>query len=160
AADREMRHSMRRTASVSDTVLDLERLAAPRITAAAFACVLLAQWGVAVGTVGGWQASRSMMGLPTETFFLMMSRMMWFRDVVGLLGKGVLYGALPAAICCHEGFRSGSQDHEPGERGAPIKRFAPGHGAIPPWTMPMFRAACLSFVVILIVNTSWFILVY
>ena len=63
------------------------RLAAPRIAAAAIACLLLSQWGVAVGTVVGWQASISMMGLPTETFFLMMVRMVWFRDVVGLAIK-------------------------------------------------------------------------
>ena len=33
------------------------RLAAPRIAAAAIACLLLSQWGIAVGTVVGWQAS-------------------------------------------------------------------------------------------------------
>jgi len=34
------------------------RLAGPRIAAAAVACTLLSQWGVAVGTLVGWQASQ------------------------------------------------------------------------------------------------------
>ena len=79
------------------------RLAAPRIAAASIACLLLSQWGITVGTVVGWQASQSMMGLPTATFFMMMLKMMWFRDVVGLVVKGLLFGALPATICCYEG---------------------------------------------------------
>ena len=65
------------------------RLAAPRIAAAAIACLLLSQWGITVGTVVGWQASQSMMGLSTEMFFMMMLKMMWFRDVVGLVVKGL-----------------------------------------------------------------------
>ncbi len=73
----------------------------------AIACLLLSQWGIAVGTVVGWQASQSMMGLPTATFFMMMMKMMWFRDVVGLVVKGLLFGALPATICCYEGLGPG-----------------------------------------------------
>ena len=80
-------------------------LAAPRIVGAVIACTLLSMWGIFVGTVVGWRASSSMMGLPTETFFLMMVRMVWLRDVVGLIVKGLLFGALPAAICCHEAFQ-------------------------------------------------------
>jgi phospholipid/cholesterol/gamma-HCH transport system permease protein len=144
----------------SEAAVDFQRLAAPRIVAAAFASVLLSQWGVAVGTVIGWQASLSMMGLPTETFFLMMSRMMWFRDVVGLVAKGVLYGALPAAICCYEGLRSGSnRSDRSADEAWDVRQFS-RQAAAPPWVNPMFRATCLSFVVILIVNSSWFILVY
>ena len=30
-----------------------------------------------------------MMGLSTATFFMMMLKMMWFRDVVGLIVKGL-----------------------------------------------------------------------
>jgi phospholipid/cholesterol/gamma-HCH transport system permease protein len=154
--DRRQRHD---TVSREATI-DPARLAAPRITAAALASVFLAQWGVAVGTAVGWQASLSMMGLPTETFFLMMTRMMWFRDVVGLLAKGVLYGALPAAICCYEGIRCGRHQTEPAPRG-PLDDWSSSRlGSALPRTVPMFRAACLSFVAILIVNTSWFILVY
>ena len=67
-------------------------------------------WGVAVGTLVGWQASESMMGLPTEMFFMMMLKMMWFRDVVGLIVKGLLFGLLPAAICCYEALRRGFRE--------------------------------------------------
>ncbi len=78
-------------------------LAAPRIAAAGIACLLLSLWGITVGTVVGWKASESLMGLSTEMFFMMMLKMMWFRDVLGLIVKGILFGALPAAICCYEG---------------------------------------------------------
>ena len=89
------------------------RLAAPRIVAAGIACLLLSQWGIAVGTLVGWQASQSMMGLPTETFFMMMIKMMWFRDVVGLVVKGLFFGAVPALICCYEGLGPAALENEP-----------------------------------------------
>ena len=130
-------------------------LAAPRIAAAAVACIFLSQWGIAVGTVVGWRASESMMGLPTETFFLMMVRMVQFRDVVGLIVKGLLFGTLAATICCYEAFREAA------------RMVVDAHGAGPfhsdagvPLATPVFRAACLGIVAILIVNLSWFILVY
>ena len=134
------------------------RLAAPRIAAAAVACLLLSQWGVAVGTVVGWQASISMMGLPTETFFMMMVRMVWFRDVVGLALKGLLFGMLPGAICCYEGLREAVRE----EALAPSSAAAdsPHADAGVPLALPVFRATCLGIVAILIVNLSWFMLVY
>ncbi len=134
------------------------RLAAPRIAAASVACLLLSQWGITVGTVVGWQASQSMMGLSTETFFMMMLKMMWFRDVMGLIIKGLLFGALPAAICCYEGLGPGALDDEAADDGASASLSA--HGVAPPWSTPVFRAACLSCVAILILNSSWFMLVY
>jgi phospholipid/cholesterol/gamma-HCH transport system permease protein len=150
------RSSLTRAGSEAD--LALERVAAPRIAAAGVACLLLSQWGVAVGTIVGWQASLSMMGLPTETFFLMMLRMMWFRDVVGLVIKGILFGLLPAAICCHEGLHRASAADEPRSGGSGPSH--PAWSAAPPLAIPAFRATCLGIVAILIVNMSWFILVY
>jgi phospholipid/cholesterol/gamma-HCH transport system permease protein len=134
------------------------RLAAPRIVAAGIACLLLSQWGVAVGTVVGWQASQSMMGLPTETFFMMMTKMMWLRDVVGLVVKGLLFGALPALICCYEGLGPGASEHEPASES--ISDSHPAHGLAPPWSTSAFRAVCLSCAAILVMNMSWFVLVY
>lgn len=134
-------------------------LTAPRIQAAAIACVMLSLWGVAVGTVVGWQASQSMMGLSTETFFLMMERMMWFRDIVGLVLKCIFFGAVSAAICCHEGLaqeRGGAV--EPGRE--PVDRDAAARDLTPPLATPIFRAACLSLAAVLALNSSWFILVY
>ncbi len=132
------------------------RLAGPRIAAAAISCALLSQWGVAVGTWVGWQASQSMMGLSTDMFFLMMGKMMWLRDVVSLLIKGLLYGGLPGAICCYEGLRPEEPPRGPWLT-APLH---PSCGMAPSLTFAVFRAVLLSFVVILIVNASWFILVY
>ena len=98
------------------------------------------------------------MGLSTEMFFMMMLKMMWFRDVLGLVVKGILFGALPAAICCYEGLVRRAGDDEPGSDG--ISPSYPAHGLAPPCSVPVFRAACLSMVAILIMNSSWFMLVY
>ncbi len=134
------------------------RLAAPRILAASIACLLLSQWGVAVGTVVGWQASQSMMGLPTSTFFMMMVKMMWFRDIVGLVVKGLIFGALPATICCYEGLVCRAMEDEPASES--ISPSYPAHGLAPPCYNSVFRAACLSCLAILVMNSSWFVLVY
>jgi phospholipid/cholesterol/gamma-HCH transport system permease protein len=131
------------------------RLAGPRIAAAAIACPLLALWGVAVGTLVGWQSATSMMGLPSKTFFMMMIKMMWFRDVVGLVVKGVLFGVFPAAICCHEALRRGFRDEDLAGDGPALYADA---GA--PLATPVFRATCLGIVSILVVSMSWFMLVY
>jgi phospholipid/cholesterol/gamma-HCH transport system permease protein len=134
------------------------RLAAPRIAAASIACLLLSQWGIAVGTVVGWQASQSMMGVPTATFFMMMLKMTWFRDIVGLVVKGLLFGALPATICCYEGLGRGVAEDEPA--GDAISPSYPAHGLAPPCYNAVFRTACLSCTAILVMNSSWFMLVY
>ena len=131
------------------------RLAAPRIAAAAVACPLLSLWGVTVGTLVGWQAAVSMMGIPTKTFFMMMFKMMWFRDVIGLGAKGVIFGVLPAAICCYEAMRRGFRDDSTAGELAEIHADA---GA--PLAAPVFRATCLGWIAILIVSSSWFMLVY
>ena len=134
------------------------RLAAPRIAAASIACLLLSQWGIVVGTVVGWQASSSMMGVPTATYFMMMLKMMWFRDIVGLVFKGLMFGALPATICCYEGLVTRQTEDEPASES--ISPSYPAHGLAPPCFNSVFRAACLSFIAILVMNSSWFMLVY
>ena len=137
--------------------VNIGRVVAPRVAAAAIACMLLSLWGITVGTVVGWKASESLMGLSTEMFFMMMLKMMWFRDVMGLIFKGIMFGALPAAICCFEGLFHHPAEH--GER-ADDEPPHPSHGLAPPATVPVFRATCLSMVAILIMNSSWFMLVY
>jgi phospholipid/cholesterol/gamma-HCH transport system permease protein len=131
------------------------RLAGPRIAAAGVACLVLSLWGVAVGTFVGWQAAVSMMGLPSDTFFMMMFKMIWFRDVVGLVVKGLLYGMIPAAICCHEALRPSFREEVRARRHAAMHADA---GA--PLATPVFRATCLGILSILLVNASWFMLVY
>jgi phospholipid/cholesterol/gamma-HCH transport system permease protein len=131
------------------------REAGPRIAAAAVASLLLSMWGITVGTLVGWQASVSLMGLPSETFFMMMVKMIWFRDVVGLVVKGLLFGLLPAVICCHEALRPGFR-----EGPSALGDAAMHADAGVPLATPVFRATCLGMVAILIVNMSWFMLVY
>ncbi len=138
--------------------LNVNRLAGIRIAAAAIACTLLSLWGITVGTVVGWKASESLMGLSTEMFFMMLLKMMWFRDVMGLIVKGILFGVVAAAICCYEGLCD-REDNDEG-RGALDRAPHRSHGLAPPWSVPVFRAACLSMVAILIMNSSWFMLVY
>ena len=96
-----------------------------------------------------------MMGLPTETFFLMMVRMVWLRDVVGLIIKGLLFGTLPCAICCYEAFREAAREEEI----VPVAGLLQADAGAPLATS-VLRATCFGIVAILIVNASWFILVY
>ncbi len=81
------------------------RLAAPRIVATALASMLLSSRGFVVGTVVGWQSAGSLMGLSSDMYFLMFCRMIWFRDVIGMIVKGLRFGLVPAAICCFEALR-------------------------------------------------------
>ena len=93
------------------------RLAAPRLSCG-LATMLLSLWGFLVGTLVGWRAAGTMMGLSSNMYFLMFYRMIWFRDVVGLIVKGLLFGLLGAAICCYEGIARGraSGRRRPGRR--------------------------------------------
>ncbi|WP_165230297.1 ABC transporter permease [Aquisphaera insulae] len=119
-------------------------LVAPRLAAAAIATVLLSFWGFLVGSFIGWQAAREMMGLSTNMYFLMFYRMIWFRDVIGLIVKGLCFGLAVASICCFEGLRGGDEGAGPGESLA----------------VPMARAVCVSMVATLILNMTWFLMVY
>jgi phospholipid/cholesterol/gamma-HCH transport system permease protein len=134
------------------------RLAAPRLFAAAVSCLLLSVWAILVGTVVGWQASNSFMGLSTDMFFMMMAKMVWYRDVIGLIFKGLLFGLLPAAVCCYEGLRFSTRDDDPWVH-VP-STIHPAVTLAPPLANPVFRATCLGILAILVVNASWFMLVY
>jgi phospholipid/cholesterol/gamma-HCH transport system permease protein len=134
------------------------RLAAPRIAAAGFACLLLTQWGIVVGTVVGWQSAQTMIGIPTEMFFMMMAKMMWFRDIVGLFVTGLAFGVVVGAICCYEGL--GAKTLEDELAGSGCFAALAADDLAPPWAKQVLRAVCLSCVGILILNSSWFMLVY
>ena len=132
------------------------RLAAPRLAAAGLATVMLSLWGFVVGTFIGWRAAGTMMGLSSNMFFVMFYRMIWFRDVIGLIVKGLLFGLIGAAISCHEGLRAGERLLEGGAEEAATKVGDPREdlaGAI-------VRATCLSMIAILLLNMTWFLLVY
>ncbi len=132
------------------------RLAAPRMVAAALASMLLALWGFVVGTAVGWQAAGSLMGLPSDMYFLMMYRMIWFRDIVGMIVKGILFGFVPAAICCFEAIRV-ARNSAGESSGRPASEGVSGSFD---QAAPIVRAACLSMMSILLLNMTWFMLVY
>jgi phospholipid/cholesterol/gamma-HCH transport system permease protein len=132
------------------------RLAAPRIVATALASMLLALWGFVVGTVVGWQSAGSLMGLSSEMYFLMFCRMIWFRDVIGMIVKGLLFGLVPAAICCYEALRL--VGISAGETSS-VMASGTGFGSRD-LAAPIVRAACLSMMSILLLNMTWFMLVY
>jgi len=126
------------------------RLAASRLLAAVIATPLLSLWGFTVGTVVGWRASESLMSLPTSTFFLMFIRMIWYRDVVGLILKGAAFGLVIAVIACSEGLKPGASASESSSEGA---EFASTYSA-------MLWASCLAMLAILLINMTWFVFVY
>jgi phospholipid/cholesterol/gamma-HCH transport system permease protein len=135
---------------------DRGKVAAPRLAAAAVATTLLSLWGALVGTAVGWQCADKMMGLSSETFFMMFYQMIWFRDIIGVVFKGALFGLFPAAICCFEGLRLAERSRESIEaQGAAGPRsHAEAFGG------HIVRATSLSMASILLVNMTWFLLVY
>lgn len=124
------------------------KLAAPRLLAAAIATPLLSLWGFTVGTVVGWRASESLMSLPTSTFFMMFIRMIWYRDVVGLMVKGAAFGLVVAVIACAEGLRL-SESESTSEGAELASAFS-----------AMLRASCWAMLAILLINMTWFVLIY
>jgi phospholipid/cholesterol/gamma-HCH transport system permease protein len=128
------------------------RAAAPRIGAAMLASPLLALWGCVVGTLVGWKSSEALMGLSTNMYFMMLVRMLWFRDVVGLVIKGVVFGGVIAALACAEGLgRVGDvADAVPEADADPVVAAVAG----------VVRAASLAMAAILLLNMTWFIFVY
>jgi phospholipid/cholesterol/gamma-HCH transport system permease protein len=134
------------------------RLAAPRLVATAVASLLLALWGFLVGHAVGWQVSGSLMGLPSHVYFQMFYRMIWFRDIVGMIVKGTFFGIFTAAICCFEGLRVARRAAATIANAGEIQpRDGSGSGDV---TGPVVRAACLSMAAILLMNMTWFLLVY
>lgn len=121
---------------------DPGRDVASRIIAAALAGPILSFWGALVGTVVGWRVSGALIGVSTNTFFDMFFMMVWVRDVVGLGVKGLLFGFAASLLACYEGLRASPEDD-----------FASVSAAA-------CRAACLSCLAILVINSGWFILVY
>jgi phospholipid/cholesterol/gamma-HCH transport system permease protein len=105
-----------------------------------------------VGTLIGWQSADALVRLPSEMYFLMFLRMIWFRDIVGLIGKGMIYGVLIGAITSYEAWYGGTGGlAEPSEDGS---------GGDATLGRSIFRATCLSMVAILLANMSWFMLAY
>ena len=119
-----------------------DRRAAAKIIAAMISGFVMTFWGCLVGTVVGWRVANQLMGVSTHSFFVMFRDMIWIDDIVGALLKGLIYGGIAAACASHEGLRT-ADDSPPGE----IANAA-------------FRAACLAWVGILLVNSGWFLVFY
>jgi phospholipid/cholesterol/gamma-HCH transport system permease protein len=122
----------------------LDRLVAARLVAGAVAGPVMSLWGAAVGIVVGWQVGQVMMGVSTHSFFLMFWDMLWLRDVIGLVIKGIVFAFFSGLFACHEG----------------LWRSAGDDVATTPVATAACRAACFSALAILVVNSGWFILVY
>jgi len=129
-------------------------MAAPRILAATVASPVLAFWGFLVGTFVGWQCADTMLGMMPSTFFMMFLRMIWYRDILGLLIKGTTFGFLITLIACYEGLRNieGEPDNSDSPRSQEFRTNAVVHSVL--------RSTCLGMIAILFANSSWFILAY
>jgi phospholipid/cholesterol/gamma-HCH transport system permease protein len=108
--------------------------------------VVLAVWGAAVGLVIGWLVALSLLGVTTPSFWQMFCEMLWLRDIVGLVVKGLAFGFFGALFACVEGLRG------------PLGEQAETEPDAIPWAV--FRAVCLSALAILLINSSWFVFVY
>lgn len=117
------------------------RLAAVRMLAAMMAGPVLVLWATIVGIAIGCLVAMTLLGVDYAIFFNKALDMLWVRDVVGVVVKGVFFALTGAAIACHEGLR-------PGQTDARTVRMA------------AFRSVCLASVLILLMNNAWFLLVY
>ena len=116
---------------------DPGREAASRILAAGLVGPILGVWGAGVGIGVGFLVGHKLMGVSVPQFFDLFAEMLWTRDVIGLVGKGFVFAAVPAWIACHEGL------HDDG--------FVATSAC---------RVACLAGLTILVLNGGSFLLFY
>lgn len=116
---------------------DPARLTAVRLAAAMTAGPVLGFWAASVGTLVGWLVSLNLLGISTPIFFGKCLEMLWVRDVVGVVVKGLGFGLIGALFPCFEGLR--------GPRDVPAAAV---------------RAARNSALAILLLNSLWYLLVY
>ena len=113
------------------------RIALARVLGASLAGPVLALWGVFVGSLMGLLVARSMLGQSPAIFLGKVAEMLQPMDVIGLLVKGAAFPASAALIATFEGLR-------PDREGGPSA----------------YRAVLRSVVAVLILNFTWFNLVY
>lgn len=123
--------------------VSFEAHAGPILLAAVVAGPALAVWASLIGTLVGWQVSGTLLGVSTDSFFMMFLDMIWTRDVVGLVAKGAVYSLTAALFAVHEGALASERP----EAAARLEVAA-------------LRATCFSAAVILFINSAWFILIY
>ncbi|MDR3637106.1 MAG: ABC transporter permease [Isosphaeraceae bacterium] len=143
----ELRARLRATpAGDLETLPDAGRVALPRLIAGTISGPVLALWGSVVGSLVGWAVAASLLGLSGNTFWQMFCDMLWVRDILGLVVKGMGFGFFGALFACLEGLRG------------PVGDEADSDPDSVQWAV--FRACCLSALAILLINSSWFVLVY
>lgn len=113
------------------------RIAFARVLGAAIAGPCLSLAGVVVGTLLGLAVARSMLGQSPAIFLIKIAEMLQPVDVAGLLIKGMAFAGSAALIATYEGLRPESQ-------GGPNA----------------YRAVLRSVLAVLILNFTWFNLVY
>ena len=116
------------------------RLAASRMIAAMIAGPVMGVWGSVVGIAVGYGVAAGMLRVSTAGFFDMFLQMLWVRDVVGLLVKGVAFGLAGAWFACYEGLRDDAE------------ATTVAGSAV--------RAASLAGLAILVLNSAWFLILY
>ena len=138
------------------------RLTAPRLAACGLATMLLSLWGFLVGTFIGWQAAGTLMGSRPST-----SSHVLPDDLVSRCGWDDRQGALFRSLTGHPLLRERRAGERPEDEAEMTEGEArrSGNASNPPTGKsdlagPIVRAACLSMIAILILNMSWFILVY
>ena len=134
------------------------RLAAVRIVAAMVAGPILGIWGAAVGTIVGWRVARDLMGVSTNSFFHMFTEMMWPRDVVGVVLKGMAFAFFSALFAVKEGLRNSDAAFDLG-RPARLD-IAVAEADFHARGVHACRAACFGLLSILVINSAWFMLFY
>ena len=119
---------------------DPGRLAAVRIVAGMIAGPILGLWGGLVGIAVGCLIAKNLIYIAPPIFFGKMLEMLWARDAVGMLFKGMAFGGVSALFACFEGLRATTRP-----------RSVPTAGA---------RATVLSALSILFLNSVWYLLFY
>ncbi len=115
----------------------LGRVVLARLVAAMICGPILALFGTAVGTIMGLLVARSMLGQSPYIFLGKIVEMLKPVDVAGLVIKPAVFASSAVLISCYEGLRL-ERDGGP----------------------DAFRSAFRSFVMVLILNFTWFNLVY
>jgi phospholipid/cholesterol/gamma-HCH transport system permease protein len=111
--------------------------------AAMLAGPVLGVWGALVGIAVGYAVAAGLLSVRGPAFWDMFFQMLWARDVVGVILKGLLFGLAVSWFACFEGL-----NHDP-SRVNPLE--TPGIA---------LRAACLGSCAVLLGNSSWFLLFY
>lgn len=110
-----------------------------RMAAAMIAGPVLTLAGSVAGIAFGAFVSRRYLGVQYSDFFEHGWGMIWLRDVLGIPGKGMLFGGIAALFASLEGLRLDTDE---------------------PTSARCYRACLGATFALLFLNTSWFLLVY